>query len=279
MTVWASGCGDSDETDTGVATAPYLQALFPTGDRQPAILTIDSPQRAVVALTQGAGAMAADAVPEVLTLTLVSPTGVETEVEAKRHSEQIPDHYYPVEFTPDRPGRWELRGALEEELRLEFSVIPTAEATLVQVGEPLRSVNTPTTDNARGVTPICTRTPEPCPFHAVNLADAIGAGNPIALVISTPGFCQTGICGPTLEILTGVAADFPALTVVHAEVYTDPQQLDTLAPDQLLTDTVKTYGMTFEPGIVVADASGTVTKRLDIIMDAIEIRAALSAVA
>ena len=61
--------------------------------------------------------------------------------------------------------------------------------------------DTPTFDDARGVDPICTRSPEPCPFHDRTLTDVVESGEPVALLISTPGFCQTAICGPVLELL------------------------------------------------------------------------------
>ena len=33
--------------------------------------------------------------------------------------------------------------------------------------------------------------------------------------------CQTGICGPVLDVMIDVAADYPDLQFIHAEVYTD----------------------------------------------------------
>ncbi|MGE0307777.1 MAG: hypothetical protein AB7Q27_18680, partial [Acidimicrobiia bacterium] len=40
-------------------------------------------------------------------------------------------------------------------------------------------------------------------------------------LVGTPAFCQTGICGPVLDVMIDIAADYPDLQFIHAEVYTD----------------------------------------------------------
>src|SRR5438132_1411319 len=79
---------------------------------------------------------------------------------------------------------------------------------------------TPTTANHLGVNPICTHDPV-CPFHSVSLDQAIGGTRPIALLVSTPAFCQVAICGPVLDLFIKRKATFAAqgITVIHAEVY------------------------------------------------------------
>jgi hypothetical protein len=95
-------------------------------------------------------------------------------------------------------------------------------------------------------------------------------------MIATPGFCQTVACGPVVDLLIDLdpSAD---MDVVHAEVYTDPDQLDELGVvPELLTPTIDAYGMAFEPSLVVADAAGVVTARIDYAFDRDEIAAALA---
>ena len=220
-----AACGGSAPLESVESTEPaFLQAAFPAGSRQPTILSTGSPQRGVFGLTRGTGFLMADDVPATLDLTLVSPSGASTDVALPRHADQIPRHYYPLIWEPDETGAWELTGEFEDEaLSVSFMVAEPADVELIKIGEQMRAVDTPTFDDARGVDPICTRGPEACPFHEVTLADALAAGGPVALMISTPGFCQTGICGPTLELLIAEADANPAMTFVHAEVYTDPQ--------------------------------------------------------
>ena len=149
--------------------------------------------------------------------------------------------------------------------------------SLVAPGDPMPSIDTPTFDNPRGYDPICTRF-EPCPFHEVNLADAVVSGRPTALLIATPGFCQTVICGPVVDLLMDL--DPVGMNVIHGEVYTEPDRLGEVSDfTALIGPIVTTFEMDFEPSFVVADADGIVTARLDYTFDRDEMAEALATVA
>jgi hypothetical protein len=149
------------------------------------------------------------------------------------------------------------------------------DAKVPQVGDQLISVDTPTTADHRGVDPICTRMPQMCSLHDVNLTDALKAGQPIAFLISTPEFCQIGVCGPVLELLLEQHAKRPQFSMVHAEVYkqVDPQKGISSAE---LAPAVQAYNLTYEPALFVATAGGTIVERLDNVFDRAEISAALA---
>jgi hypothetical protein len=138
-------------------------------------------------------------------------------------------------------------------------------------------VDTPTTTDAAGVDPICTRTP-PCDLHAVSLREALAAGGPIALSIATPEFCQTAICGPVLDLLIEALADYPTITGIHAEVYADPRGDDDPTAGGLAPITDE-FALTFEPTLYLVDATGTIVTRLDSVYDRVELREALDRIA
>jgi hypothetical protein len=134
-------------------------------------------------------------------------------------------------------------------------------------GDPLPKVPSPTTADPHGVNPICTRSPV-CPFHTVSLDQAIGGAKPIALLVSTPAFCQVAICGPVLDLLVDHKATLEraGFQVIHAEVYID-------AKAQRTAPVVDALGLTFEPSLFLARGNGTVVERLDYIFDADELDA------
>jgi hypothetical protein len=103
----------------------------------------------------------------------------------------------------------------------------------------------------------------------VTLSDALAARTPVVYLVGTPAFCQTGICGPVLDVMIGIAADFPSLKFLHAEVYTD-NTATKAAP------AVDAVGLSFEPVIFLADASGRIVERLDVIVDESELREQLT---
>jgi hypothetical protein len=180
--------------------------------------------------------------------------------------------YYPLSFTPETPGTYVATASFSD-LPVEFQVLEPGATRVIQVGDALRPLATPTFDNPRGVTPVCTRTPDPCPLHDVSLADALTRGTPTALYIGTPAFCQTAVCGPILEFLLEERSAGRDLTMIHAEVYRDPYAAD--GDPGETTEIIDVYGLDFEPQLVVADASGTVTAVLNNSMDRAEVRAAL----
>ena len=193
-------------------------------------------------------------------------------IEIERHDEGIPRGYYPLRATLDVPGAWGIvvdADGVQVETTIE-AADPTTLPSVPGPGDRLVSVPTPTRSSARGVDPICTRDPV-CPFHDVSLDEAIGGGGPIVLLISTPAYCQTAICGPVLDLLIDRRADLDAAgaTIVHAEVYVDDSA-------RQVTATVDAYGLTYEPSLFLASPDGTVTERLDYTYDAVELDVALA---
>ena len=111
-----------------------------------------------------------------------------------------------------------------------------------QPGDPMIPVDTPTTDDARGVDPICTRDPE-CDLHGQTLTAALTGGTPVALSIATPAYCQTAICGPILDLMLQVAPDYPDIRFLHTEVYTD-MTASTVAPGVEALNLAREQGLT-----------------------------------
>jgi hypothetical protein len=182
----------------------------------------------------------------------------------------VPVDFYPVTVKLDQTGRYNLSTVINgQTIGAPFNVAAADALQLVAVGGTMRALDTPTVDNARGVKPICTRVPA-CPLHTMNLRDALATGKPTALLISTPAFCQIGVCGPVLDLLLEQQAAYPGVQFVHAEVYTDPE-----SQSQETTEAVNVYGLNYEPALFLAKGDGIVAQRLDYVFDRPEIKAGL----
>ncbi len=93
--------------------------------------------------------------------------------------------------------------------------------TMPIVGDRAPSVATPTTKDKRGVNPICTATP-PCSMHEISLDTALANGNPTLVVIASPAFCESRLCGPEVQIVDSVRRDAtPTMNFIHIENYRD----------------------------------------------------------
>ena len=184
---------------------------------------------------------------------------------ATRHANQLQRPYWPV-IADLAAGRYQavfsLGGATVGSPAF-FDVGSVAK--LPKQGDKLPPVATPTPVNGRGVNPICTRTPA-CGLHDVSLDTVLGK-SPVVLMVATPAYCQTAICGPTLDVLLDNRR--PGITYIHAEVWKDT----TLSEPAPLLDA---YGIDYEPVLFVVRADGTIAERLDVIFDADDLAAALA---
>lgn len=193
---------------------------------------------------------------------------------APRHDSDIPRPYYPLRFTPEDAGLYTVETTAEgHDLSAMFQVGTTDDPGPLQVGQPMVPTRTATTEDPMGVDPVCTREPEACPFHDESLDSALASGDPVALLIGTPAYCQTGICGPVLDLLMSAAPSYPGIRFVHSEVYLAPEPDDLTAGG--LVPVLEDYGLTFEPVLFLSDASGTCVDRLDNVYDSAELETAL----
>lgn len=262
--------GSSASATTGAAAAGVLLVLLP----QQGVLTADGEQRVPLAFADAEGVPVREGL-EPRDFQIRADAGEPVVVTVEPHSDGVPTPYYPVRFTPATAGIHEITVVGESALN-PVTLDISEDALLPLVGQPLPPVATPTTADARGVDPICTRTPA-CDLHAVSLDEVLGTV-PIALSIATPEFCQTAICGPVLDLLIEVLPEYPTITGVHAEVYADPRGNDDPTAGGLAPITDE-YALTFEPTLYLIDAAGTIVSRLDSVYDRVELREALEAIA
>lgn len=150
-----------------------------------------------------------------------------------------------------------------------FQIRDPKNLEVVHAGDSLPALDTPTVSDHRGVEPICTRVPEPCPFHEQTLADALATGQRVVFIVGTPAHCQTGVCAPVLDGLIEVSKEFSDVVFVHADVYAD-ETATTTAP------TIDALNLTFEPVLWVTDTSGVITHRFEGVWHASEVRQVLA---
>ncbi len=186
------------------------------------------------------------------------------------HGAEISLPYYPFQVTLESPGNYSLIVSGGPPEGTAFSVLERALVLVPGVGDLLPGFDTPTFGDHRQVEPICTRQPEPCPFHKLTLNEALQLGVPVAYLVGTPAHCSTGTCAPALSGLIDVASRIVGSAVfVHAEIYAD-EAATVIAP------AVQALNLSFEPVLFIADKDGKVVQRLDAVFDALEFSDALA---
>lgn len=191
-----------------------------------------------------------------------------------------------VEF-PDA-GRWGTRfeatfpDGQVKTVRADYDVAESGSTPALGAKVPL--VDTPTLDDVGGDVKRLSTDQEPdARFYETSIADALAAGEPFVVAFATPAFCETRMCGPTLDTVKTVARDYPRVTFINVEPYkmavTDGRlQPELDANGQLQpADWTNAWGLRSEPYTFVIAADGTVVAKFEGVLGQDELRAALEA--
>ena len=204
----------------------------------------------------------------------------------QRPSEGVGVYAVPA-TTFDRAGRWGLLANIPVDGKTVQAqgtfTVGTAHQVLA-VGEPApRTVNP--LAGATGVAPAAIDSrandggPVPDPtLHSTTVADALGTGRPVIVVVSTPVYCESQFCGPVTEEVEKLAPAFKdRATFIHLEVWEDfeKQKVGKAAAEWVTT---KGTGGLQEPWVFVIDRNGSVAHRFDNIAGEAELRGAIEAV-
>lgn len=123
--------------------------------------------------------------------------------------------------------------------------------------------------------------PDPAAYDKT-IAETVTSGRPSLVFFATPAFCQTGFCGPTVELVKSVARDYVgAVEFVNVEPYElhltenglQPllDEAGQLQPVQAALE----YGIPVEPYLFVVDAEGDAFAKFEGIVGGDELRAAI----
>ena len=164
--------------------------------------------------------------------------------------------------------------------RMRFEV--HASGTTPAVGQPAPRSDSPTASNLEELRFISS---DPDPFPGAydrTVAEVVTAGQPSLVFFATPSFCQTGYCGPTVNLVKSVALDYrDRIGYVNVEPYELAMTANGLQPTldaqgQLQpVQAVLDYGIPVEPYLFVVDATGNVFAKFEGVVGEDELRAAI----
>jgi hypothetical protein len=162
---------------------------------------------------------------------------------------------YRTDATFPQEGTWKGQARFNGSTTAFTMKLP-AEAVAPIPGDAAPRAASPTTIDALGVNPICTRKPE-CPLHSVSLGDVIGNGRPVAVLFATPALCTSAYCGPVLDEMLAIMGPYQdRITFVHVDIYRS-------LTNATLSPTVEAWNLPSEPWLYGIDGAGTVQARLD----------------
>ena len=248
----------------------------------PGTLVVGTPQRLMTALPESSGGgylgSGFDAV-EIVIRPINAPGGaVEQRMDGVwLAADTAGIGLYLTTPTFDAPGIWEVRVETEGQ-DIGGAPFEVVDDTLVPVrGTAAPASVTPTAADADGgdLTTISTD-PDPEPsFYALSVADAVSTGLPTVVVFATPAFCQTALCGPTMEIVKAATDGRDGTNVVHVEPFDLAMaRTGALEPVPAMIE----WNLPTEPWVFVVDGDGIVSDAFEGMLSTEELVAALERV-
>ena len=164
--------------------------------------------------------------------------------------------------------------------RLRFTVHPLGSTPAI--GDPVPLSDSLTATTPEEVARISTDLHPYLAAYDKTVAETVTSGRPSLVFFATPAFCQTGFCGPTVELVKSVAREHEgAVEFVNVEPYelhmTDnglQPLLDEAGQLQPVAAAVE-YGIPVEPYLFVVDAQGRAFAKFEGIVGGDELRAAI----
>jgi len=214
------------------------------------------------------------------------PETAAASVEASYLSSGLGRGLYRATVDLDCVGEWgaeisiELADGSTVSDRLRFVVHPIGSTPAIGAAAPRSdSLTAFTTEDAALIS--TDLHPEPTAYDKT-VAETVTSGRPSLVFFATPAFCQTGFCGPTVELVKSIARDHEgAVEFVNVEPYelymTENGLQPILGEDGQLqpVQAALDYGIPLEPYLFVIDADGDVFAKFEGIVGGDELRDAI----
>ncbi len=101
-------------------------------------------------------------------------------------------------------------------------------------------------------------------LYSMTITEALEAGSPLVVTFATPAFCRTATCGPQLETLKEVKAQYPErVNFIHVEVFDNPLEVREDYTSARVVSAVEEWGLKTEPFTFVIDSAGIVSARFE----------------
>lgn len=190
--------------------------------------------------------------------------------EIRFHGDGLPENrgFYDAEVEFPADGQWLVVAEVDRGNGLEIAagnVQVGRRGTMPIAGDRAPRIETPTRANRRGVDPICTRIidgdREPCGMHDRSLADVLAAGDKAFVIIATPAYCTSALCGPEVDIIEDLRRDAKGIAFVHIELLAndDPDTVQRTSP---LAPAAIAFNTSEEPAVYSIDRKGRIIERI-----------------
>ncbi|MCP3992996.1 MAG: hypothetical protein GY724_28295 [Actinomycetia bacterium] len=273
VALMAAACSTDEASDQGGDSGGEATVIIAN---TPGTLSTNGPQRVLVALLSQGDNEFLGGEGVAATIEFTAPNGGPTSEVAGQwlSTNAAPLGLYVAPFAFDQTGRWEVTVEINDEGGSRALIDVFDESAVPETGDPAPQSKTPTATGDDDLAAITTDLEPDASLYQLSIDEAVTNGRPTVIVFATPAFCQTALCGPTLEIVKEAAAEREGLDIVHVE----PFELELARAGSLVpVDTMAEWQLATEPWVFVVDANGLISASFEGILGVEEINAAIDA--
>ncbi len=284
-----TACSGASPASQGMGVTPRAApSLAPSGPMQAVLVPselVPGENRFAVGLLQANGQMIHDATVHFQYYDLSNPPTPVLESQADATRLETADRLTTIfahERKFDRTGNWGvviqakfLDGTMQT-ANIGFQVL--ANSPTLKVGQKMPAVDTPTAASVGDNLKLLTSSTRPNPaFYKTSLKEALQSGKPTLLLLSTPAYCTSRLCGPAYDTTTELQKLYgDKLNYISVEVYTGlPNPAET---NWQLNPIMQFLGLQTEPWLYLVDKNGTVAYRVEGLFTADEVEKHIQAV-
>ena len=180
----------------------------------------------------------------------------------------------------ERPGNWGVEIKLDSAnpkikttIRPRFNVLP--QGPTPPIGAPAPRSRNLTAADVSDIAQIDSSAKPSVEMHTSTIADTIAAGRPSLVLFAVPGFCESRLCGPEMEIMRKLLPQYRnRVEFIHVEFYKNPG-----SPERVPADPVREWNLRSEPWFFLIDAKGNIAAKFEGPASLQELDEALKAVA
>ena len=175
---------------------------------------------------------------------------------------------YSTSVTFDRPGRWALQSTVlgsdgqPKRARLYFDVLERSVAPAPGSAAP--PSDSKTAADVDSLSQLTTGSEPDADLYRVSIADAVESGLPAVIVMASPAFCISAVCGPQVEVLSELKDEFAGqANFIHVDFYDNPDEIQGDLSRAVISPTVREWRLPSPEWTFVTDRRGVISDRFE----------------
>ena len=175
---------------------------------------------------------------------------------------------YSTSMEFDRPGRWALEATvlgsdgMPKRARLYFDVPERSVAPAPGSAAP--PSDSKTAADVDSLSQLTTGSEPDADLYRVSIADAVESGLPAVVVMASPAFCISAVCGPQVEVLSALKDEFAGRAhFIHVDFYDNPDEIQGDLSRAVVSPTVREWRLPSPEWTFVIDGRGAIAARFE----------------